>query len=168
MSHKTAQILNSISLLSFGLLVLTTDVLAHQDASDPDFCSDNDKIEIGTVSLNGSSLENLLKDKPVDCPIGVKELRDRSSRVNKELHQYVGEVMINRNPTMKRHDWFDSQPAQYAYAYASCVCASLANQDYEPNEIRPMIISPEILLNENHHVDYNLEDGIEFSCHVCK
>lgn len=150
------------------LLNGSTWLMAHEDASDPTFCTTGDMIEIGIVEMAGKAMVKMLKGKPVDCPIGVKKLKLENT-TDKKLKKYVSEVLINRNPVMlERHDFFDNTPARLAYAYASCICSSLANQDYSPNEIRPLIISPEILLHENHHVEYDLNQGIRFSCQICK
>ena len=165
-NKNTTTIVKISTALTLGLLTCSTWVMAHQDASDPTFCAQGDMVEIGTVQVTGESLEKLLQDKPVDCPIGIKEVKEDGTN-DKELRKYVGGVLVYRN-NVKRHDFFDNTPARLAYAYASCVCSSLTNQDYDPGEVRPLIISPEILLNESHHVEYNLTDGIEFSCQVCK
>ncbi len=166
-NNKNTTTVNKVSTaLILGLFAFSTWVMAHQDATDPTFCTQGDLLDIGTVHIAGYSLEGLLKDKPVDCPIGIKEVKISMGN-DKELRTYVGGVLVNRNP-VKRHDFFDNTPARLAYAYASCVCASMTNQDYNPSEVRPLIISPETLLDEAHHENYDLIDGLEFSCQVCK
>ncbi|MCX7552364.1 hypothetical protein OS175_00615 [Marinicella sp. S1101] len=164
--NKHSTLLKTAAALTLGLLYVSNNVMAHQDASDPTFCSEGSLIEIGTVNITGNAMEGMLKDKPVDCPIGIKDVKQLSGN-DKELKIYVGGVLVNRNP-VKRHDFFDNTPARLAYAYASCVCASMSNQDYSPSEVRPLILGPAVLLDENHHVDYDLSEGLEFSCQVCK
>ncbi len=165
-NKNTTTRLKLSSALTIGLLTFSSWVMAHQDASDPTFCKQGSLVEIGTVRIAGHSLDELLKDKPVDCPIGIKDIKADDTN-NKELREYVGGVLVYRN-NVKRHDFFDNTPARLAYAYASCVCASMTNQDYDPGEVRPLIVSPEVLLDETHHIEYGLTDGLEFSCQVCQ
>jgi hypothetical protein len=131
----------------------------HDDATASDFCPRGVIKNISTVAISGQSLVKLLQDKVVNCPVGIK------GAPNDELGIYVGEMMVNNNPYAK-HDVFD-ELARLAYSYASCVCASMVNKDVNLNSIRPLLIAPSSLVDEDHHTIYELEEGIEFSCNIC-
>ena len=156
-----------ISVVCAVLFLSTANVMAHPDASDPQFCAHGTVEEVGSVSLTGTALASILRNNPVDCSVGVKEVKDDRNPINKELRHHIGGVLVYRN-IYKRHDFFEFTPARMAYAYASCVCASMINEDIDPASARPLLESPEILLDENHHEDYQFTDGLRFSCQVCK
>ncbi|WP_395375449.1 hypothetical protein [Marinicella sp. W31] len=155
------------SVVCVFLLMGTENSIAHPDASDPQFCYRGEIIEAGVVELTGESLATMLRNKPVDCPVGIRDVKNDPSSTNKELREYISGVIVYRNP-VKRHDFFDYTPARIAYGFASCMCSTMVNEDIDPAQIRPLLLAPEILLDEMHHEDYELSDGLKFSCQVCK
>lgn len=158
MIHKHLYISNIIIL--FGL-AFTTLVSAHFDASDPDFCKGGEKIKISEIDLSGVSLNLAIEKSDVNCPVGITDKENR-------LTSYIGKILVNNNIHQK-HDIFDQpKSSQKAYSYASCICASLVNEEIDPDKIRPLFEGPEELLGESHHNDYDLDQGLIFSCYVCK
>ncbi len=149
------------------IFILTTIIncslsFAHFDASDPFFCYKDEKIMYAEVAIKGQSLMKLIpKESFVNCPVGISPKDD-------ELSNYIGSTITNNNPYFK-HDIFDMPlSAQKAYSFASCQCASMLNEKIDPNSIRPLLEGPEELLSPDHDNNYELSQGIKFSCFVCK
>jgi len=132
---------------------------AHDDASDPSFCPDGVIRTMSKIKIKGNILAKLLEDGTVNCPVGMKRAD------NDELGLYVGQVMTNNNPYAK-HDVFD-ELSRLAYSYASCMCASMVNQGVDLTLIRPLLIAPASLVNDDHHTAFKLTEGMIFSCKIC-
>ena len=165
--NKFKKHLSRFSAMCVCLLLSAEYSVAHPDASDPQFCYRGEIIEVGTLELTGEALTTMLRNQPVDCPVGIKDVKNDPNPTNKVLREYIGGVIVYRNP-VKRHDFFDAPPARVAYGFASCMCSTMVNDDIDPAQVRPLLLAPEILLDEMHHENYELSDGLKFSCQVCK
>ncbi len=152
-----------IACILLGVCVVGT---AHQDASDPEFCKGGDLTLVSETRVMGEELEKITDYKSINCPVGMDTLFVPESRTDAKLTEYIGGAITYRNLS-NRHDFFDEQE-RLAYAYASCACASLLNQDIRTESVRPRIDGPESLTSSFHHSLYNLRDGLAFSCYVCK
>lgn len=141
---------------------------SHPDASAVDFCPSGQIMSSSQHSVDGDFLTDIFKNsKNVECPVGI------SLSSNPELDKHVGHTIIYNNPTKslmdraaKTHDVFDGQ-ARMAYTYASCICSSLVNKKINLDERRPLLTGPDSLLDETHHDNYRLSEGLKFICNVC-
>lgn len=153
-------------IITAGLLVFSSVVAAHEDASDPGFCAKGELVMLSETRISGDALLKITDNKAIDCPVGMDTLFTPDSESDAKLKRYIGGAIAYRNPSY-RHDFFD-EPERLAYAYASCSCASIINRDINTQRVRPMINGPQSLVSEAHHSIYNLEDGLSFGCYVCK
>jgi hypothetical protein len=153
----------------FSLFLLTAinlDLSAHAYIEDPQWCSSDQTVSIGNVTLTQEQLETSL-ETGVICsidPVDAETFPPLSS--HSQVLNFISPVIFS---PARDHGIMDIPQEQYqiAIAYSYCACSSLnGSENIDPSEVRPELITSR-LTGSNHHSLYTYTDGLSFSCHVC-